>query len=87
MTCTTCHDVHVPQRDPAAFISDCLTCHEVESCGTFPTMGHAIDQQCITCHMPLQKTQQIVISGLNGRRLQPKVRNHEIKIYRDITLP
>lgn len=87
MTCTTCHDVHTPQRDPAGFVSDCMKCHELESCGTFPTMGHAIDRQCITCHMPLQETQQIVISGLNGRRLQPKVRNHEIKIYRDINLP
>lgn len=87
MTCTTCHNVHTPQRDPAAFVSDCLKCHQIESCGTFPKLGHAIDLQCITCHMPLQETEQIIISGVDGRSLQPKVRNHEIRVYPDIDLP
>jgi hypothetical protein len=87
LTCTTCHDVHQPQRDPSSFVADCLKCHQVESCGTFPKLGHTIDRQCITCHMPLQETEQIIISKIDGRRLQPKVRNHEIKIYPDIRLP
>ena len=87
MTCATCHDVHTSQRDPASFVSDCLKCHQVENCGTFPRLGHAIDRQCITCHMPLQETEQIIISGRDGRSLQPKVRNHEIRIYREIDLP
>ena len=30
---------------------------------------------------------QIVISGLTGKSLQPQVRNHQIAIYRDIALP
>jgi hypothetical protein len=87
MTCTTCHDVHLPQRDPAAFSANCLACHKVESCGSFAKLGHRIDRECITCHMPLQETAQIVISGLNGRSLQPKVRNHQIAIYPDVRLP
>jgi hypothetical protein len=86
MTCTTCHDVHTPQRDLAAFAPQCLTCHKVESCRTFPKLGHKIDRQCITCHMPLQETAQIVSSD-NGRSLRPKVRNHQIAIYPDVHLP
>jgi hypothetical protein len=86
MTCTTCHDVHTPQRDLAGFASNCLTCHKVESCRTFPKLGHAIDRQCVICHMPLQETAQI-ISSVNGRSLQPKVRNHQIAIYPDVRLP
>jgi len=87
MTCTTCHDVHRPQRDLAAFASNCLACHKVESCRIFPKLGHGIDRQCVTCHMPLQETAQIIISGLDGRTLQPKVRNHQIAIYPDVHLP
>jgi len=87
MSCTTCHDVHMPQRDAAAFSGVCLSCHKVENCGAFPKLAHAIDHQCVTCHMPLQETAQIVISGTNGRKLQPKVRNHQIAIYPDVHLP
>lgn len=86
MTCTTCHDVHTPQRDLAAFALRCLTCHQVESCRTFPKLGHGIDRRCVDCHMPLQETAQIV-SSANGRSLQPKVRNHQIAIYPDVHLP
>ena len=81
MTCTTCHDVHTPQRDLAAYAVQCLACHKVESCRTFPKLGHEIDRRCIECHMPAQETAQIIISAMNGRTLRPKVRNHQIGIY------
>jgi hypothetical protein len=86
MTCSTCHDVHTPQRDPAAFASKCLACHKVESCGIFPKEGHVIDRQCVVCHMPLQET-SLIISKVNGKKVQPKVRNHQIAIYPDVRLP
>ncbi|MEO7414306.1 MAG: multiheme c-type cytochrome [Opitutaceae bacterium] len=87
MTCTTCHDVHQPQRDLAAFAVRCLSCHQAESCGAFPKQGHAIDRQCVTCHMPAQATDQIVIAALGGKSMQPKVRNHQIAIYPEVRTP
>ena len=36
--------------------------------------------------MPLQETAQIV-SAVNGRSLQPKVRNHQIAIYPENASP
>ena len=87
MTCTTCHDVHSPQRDLAVFAERCLSCHKIESCRKFPTLGHAIDRRCIECHMPAQETAQIIISTVNGRSLQPKVRNHRIGIYPESPRP
>ena len=39
MSCSTCHNVHVPQRDAAAFSSHCLSCHKAESCGEFKKSG------------------------------------------------
>jgi hypothetical protein len=86
MTCTTCHDVHTAQRDLAAFALVCQTCHQVERCRMFAKLGHGIDHQCIGCHLPLQETVQI-ISAVNGRSLQPKVRTHQIGIFPDSHLP
>jgi hypothetical protein len=82
MTCGTCHDVHLPQRELTSFAAKCLACHKVESCGKFSKLGHKIDTQCVVCHMPLQQTEQI-ISSANGTKLKPKVRNHQIAIYPD----
>ena len=80
MTCSTCHNVHTPQRDVASFSSHCLTCHKAEDCGKFPELGHAIASNCIDCHMPLQQSQTL-ISNSHGGELKPLVRNHQIAIY------
>ena len=86
MTCSTCHDVHAPQRDAASFSARCLTCHQIEGCRLFPKRGHAIDTGCIDCHMPLQETGKI-ISELDGSVIQPMVRNHRIAIYPESAVP
>ena len=83
MTCSTCHNVHAPQRDLAAFSDRCLTCHKIENCGLYPKMGRQIVGNCIDCHMPNQQT-QLIISNAAGRRVQPRVRNHWIKVYADL---
>lgn len=81
MTCVTCHDVHRTQRDPVAMSKQCLTCHQAKQCGEFPKHGAALVNGCVDCHMPLQETAQIV-SEMDGKTLQPKVRNHRIAVYR-----
>ena len=86
LTCITCHDVHTPQRDTAAFAGKCLACHKVENCGEFPKQGHSIDARCIDCHMPLQETGKIV-SRVDGSTVRPKVRNHHIAVYATATAP
>lgn len=86
MTCTTCHDVHVTQRDPAIFAPRCLTCHKVENCGVFKKLGHRIDKECVVCHMPEQPT-SLIISSANGKKLQAKMHNHRIAIYPEVQLP
>jgi hypothetical protein len=80
MSCSTCHDVHQPERTAASYSSRCLSCHQVESCGMAKKMGPAIAGNCIDCHMPVQTTNAIV-SETAGRVIQPKMRNHWIKVY------
>jgi hypothetical protein len=86
MTCTTCHDVHKPQRDVASFSDRCLTCHRIESCGRYPTMGSQILHRCVNCHMPLKQSNQIFLDT-NDRQVKPQVRSHRIAIYKDTELP
>jgi len=86
MTCITCHDVHKPQRDSAAFSQHCLTCHKAADCGKFPTLGAKIASNCVDCHMPLLESETLV-SDTNGQKLKPLVRNHRIGIYPNAGLP
>ena len=81
MTCSTCHDVHAPQRDVTDFSARCLTCHKVESCGLFPRRGRTLAGKCVDCHLPNQ-TSNVIFSTHAGARIRPKVRNHWIKVYR-----
>jgi len=80
MTCSTCHNVHLPQRNAAAFSRSCQTCHKVESCGLFHKLGHRIAENCIDCHMP-KLTSKSVVSTNEGRKLQPQVRTHWLRVY------
>ena len=79
MTCTTCHDVHTPQRSAASFSSHCLACHKAED---HPKLAQDLGNNCVDCHMPLQKSETLV-SNTNGHELKPLVRNHQIAIYRE----
>ena len=80
MTCSTCHDVHLPQRNVVDFSARCLTCHKVESCGLFPRRGRTLTGKCVDCHLPNQ-TSNVIFSTHAGARIRPKVRNHWIKVY------
>jgi hypothetical protein len=86
MTCSTCHNTHVPQRDVADLSGRCLTCHKSESCGLFPKMRQKLEGKCVNCHLPKQKSDQIV-SSHEGLSVRPEVRNHWIKVYPENRTP
>jgi len=86
MTCSTCHNVHAPERSAAAYSDRCLTCHQWESCGASKQEGNRIANNCIDCHMPLEQTNAIV-SVTAGQILRTSMRNHWIKIYPIRALP
>lgn len=86
MTCSTCHNVHIPQRDVVVFSASCLKCHKTQSCGLFRKKGRQIAGKCIDCHLPNQRS-NMIISSRDGRRVQPSVRNHWIKVYPELGTP
>jgi hypothetical protein len=80
MTCTTCHDVHSPERAAASYSEKCLQCHQGRDCGEFVKLGAKIRQNCIDCHMPVQDS-NLIVSDLNGEQVKARIRNHWIKVY------
>ncbi len=81
MSCSTCHDVHAPERTAASYSTRCLSCHKVENCGMSKVIGAKIANNCVDCHMPIQSTNTIV-SETAGQLIRPSMRTHWIKIYR-----
>jgi len=80
MTCITCHDVHAPEREAAAYSEKCLQCHKEKDCGEFAKLGPKIRENCVDCHMPVQDS-DLIISEVNGKQVKARMRNHWIKVY------
>jgi hypothetical protein len=86
MTCSTCHDVHAPERAAVAHSDRCLTCHKWQSCGVAKQIGPKIKANCIDCHMPVEPT-NVIVSETAGKEVRATMRNHWIKIYPDARMP
>ena len=85
LTCASCHDPHAPERgDSALFSSRCLDCHTTEACGMEPTLGHAIADNCIDCHMPGRQDKKTGVQNAKGM-IFPVMPEHLIGIYPDAT--
>ena len=80
MTCSTCHDVHAPERTAASYSPRCLSCHAWQSCGRAKLLGPRIQSDCVTCHMPVQPTPSIV-STTAGETVRATIRTHWIQVY------
>jgi hypothetical protein len=81
LSCTTCHDVHAPERPAAAYSGRCLGCHKAENCGVYPKLGQDIAKNCVDCHMPVQDS-DVIVSIVAGKPVKMPIRSHWIKIYR-----
>ena len=90
LTCSSCHNAHVTERENAAlFSSRCISCHAstTHNFGRVPALpAAAISLNCIDCHMPAQPSK--VITLLSNGQASPTpnlVRTHLIKVYPEET--
>jgi len=83
MSCSTCHDVHRPERDLRNLARKCLTCHEVTRHKMAGAIGSRMMSSCIDCHMPNRRSQAIEI---NTATTQSSLyfRSHAIGIYPEV---
>src|SRR5213082_613415 len=82
MSCSTCHDVHRPERDVALLAEKCLACHETSQHPRGAEIAGRMMTFCIDCHMPSRKSNAIQINTA----AQPTAlhyRSNEIGIYRE----
>ena len=80
MSCSTCNDIHAPEKTAASYSPKCLACHEATSCGMEKKLGPRIAENCIDCHMPLEQTNAIV-SETADQVIRTRMRSHAIAVY------
>ena len=80
MSCSTCHDVHRPERDVAQFAQKCLTCHQISQHPMAGEIGTRMMILCIDCHMPNRKSNAIQINTPT-KPFALYFRSHAIGIY------
>lgn len=90
MTCLSCHNVHRAEKDQLAVFSQrCASCHNKahgKECKMTETIGGAITQNCIDCHMPKQASHAVAVYLQNATSPTPALmRTHVIKIYPEET--
>jgi hypothetical protein len=83
MSCSTCHDVHEPQRDVAGFARRCLACHQTDQHRMAAELGDRMVTRCIDCHMPNRKSKAIEINTPT-KQFALHFRSHAIGIYPEI---
>jgi Cytochrome c554 and c-prime len=86
MSCSTCHDLHMPEHPAAYYSNKCLGCHRIDQCGMVRKIGTQAAANCIDCHMPVQSSNVLVVDTENSR-LAAQVRNHWIRVYPNASLP
>jgi Flp pilus assembly protein TadD len=64
LTCTTCHNPHdVPRGEAAA-------AHYNAVCGTCHTVKHTASPDCVGCHMPKRRTQDVIHAVMTDHWIQ-----------------
>lgn len=86
LTCNSCHNVHVKEReDLAIFSSRCSSCHQQVKhsfAGTNAAADNAINSNCIDCHMPLKASKAItMLTNQKASTIADQIRTHLIAIY------
>jgi len=83
LSCSTCHDVHEPQRDVTWFAQKCLACHETSQHRMADQLGEQLTVWCVDCHMPNRRSKAIEINTPTAR-VALRFRSHAIGIYPDV---
>jgi hypothetical protein len=90
LTCINCHNTHENENGKIKVFSQrCMSCHSdghEKPCKMTTTIGQAITQNCIDCHMPKQPSHAVAVYLEGSDAPTPALmRTHYIKIYPDET--
>ncbi len=88
LTCNSCHNVHVKERDNISLLSQrCINCHQQVK-HSFDSndknLTAALQHNCIDCHMPLKASVAITMQTMANAKIYPDyIRTHLITIYKE----
>jgi hypothetical protein len=88
LTCTSCHNSHVQERENMAVFSQrCASCHSsVKHSFATQVSANAINNNCIDCHMPALPSRAITMKKEDKTEADPNlVRTHFISNYPEAT--
>lgn len=90
LTCTNCHNTHENENGKIELFSQrCMKCHSEgheKVCKMTATIGPAITQNCIDCHMPKQPSHAVSVYLEGSFTPTPALlRTHYIKTYPEET--
>jgi hypothetical protein len=86
LTCMNCHNIHENENGQIKVFSQrCMNCHSEghgKICKMTASIGPAITQNCIDCHMPKQPSHAVTVF-LQGEQFPTPVmmRTHYVKVY------
>jgi hypothetical protein len=86
LTCMNCHNIHENENGQIKVFSQrCMNCHSEghgKICKMTASIGPAITQNCIDCHMPKQPSHAVTVF-LQGEMVPTPVmmRTHYVKVY------
>ncbi len=85
MTCTTCHNPHDVKRGAEAtahYRSVCLSCHGERIANAVASSRHTASQDCLTCHMPKRRTDDVVHVVMTDHFIQRRKPNRDLTAAR-----
>lgn len=73
LTCETCHDPHDLHKESASaqyYANICLDCHATAIRKMVAERKHTPSNQCVTCHMPQRRTEDVVHAVMTDHLIQ-----------------
>jgi hypothetical protein len=85
LTCNSCHNVHVKERDNLEIFSNrCISCHQKVQhsfTGKNAALDNSVKSNCIDCHMPLKPSAITMLTNQKLSAVPDYIRTHLITIY------
>jgi tetratricopeptide (TPR) repeat protein len=81
LSCTSCHNPHRATETTAVHAS-CLKCHKPIDCREQPRLPKAVQDKCVSCHMPQFNRVEVNFHTKDDRYVFPvRPHNHRIAVY------
>jgi len=82
MTCLNCHDPHrvLPTGEEATkfYVNACGKCHAPALAEKVAAGKHPASQECVSCHMPKRRTEDVVHAVITDHYIQRKLPNRDL---------